>query len=445
MPVKPGQVLAGDKYRVEHVLGVGGMGVVVAATHLQLHQPVAIKFMLRDAAADPESVERFLREARNAALLKSEHVARVLDVATLEDGSPYIVMELLEGATADELAANGHVLSVGEAVKYTTQVCEAVAEAHARGIIHRDLKLANLFLTSSTDKRALVKVIDFGLSRPIDPESRRITKDMSIMGTPSYMSPEQLRAGADVDTRTDLWALGVVLFELLTGEVPFGGGSAPEICARVLTEEPRDVRALRPEVPEGVAFVIARCLQKDRDARFANVAELAEALDPFVPDGSARPGDRVRRVQSENVMAPVFKSSTHHDVSSKRTGLSWGADGLVPKQSYRGWIALTGAVAVLAVVVLFFAFRAIRSPDEAPSATSPPPPTASDPATPTAPGPSSATAPTPSGEAADPSATAPGAPAGARDGRPLRPAPRPPAGGVVRPRVPKKDNILDSR
>jgi serine/threonine-protein kinase len=361
LPVSPGQLIA-EKYRVEHVLGVGGMGVVVAATHLHLHQPVAIKFMLPEAAADPESVARFLREARNAVQLKSEHVARVLDVATLENGSPFIVMEFLDGMTADELLESGHVLTIGEAVEYTIQVCEAVAEAHARGIIHRDLKLANLFMTSSADKRALVKVIDFGLSRPVDRDSKRITKDMALMGTPAYMSPEQLRSADDIDTRADLWALGVVLFELLTGQVPFTGATSPEVCSQVLTGAPLDPRRIRPEIPDRLAAIIARCLQKDRELRYATVTELAEALDPFVPEGGTRAGDRIRRVQSENVMAPSFKSSGYQEIPSKRTGLSWGADGMLgPKPSYRGWIILTVIVTVLAIGALTVAIRMMRS------------------------------------------------------------------------------------
>lgn len=451
MPVQPGQLLAGDKYRIEEVLGIGGMGVVVAATHLHLQQRVAIKFMRPAAAADPESVERFLREARNAALLKSEHVARVLDVSTLENGSPYIVMELLDGMTADELIETGRVLTIGEAVEYTIQVCEAVAEAHSRGIIHRDLKLANLFLTSSTDKRALVKVIDFGLSRPIDRESKRITKDMSLMGTPAYMSPEQLRSADDIDTRTDLWALGVVLFELLTGDVPFSG-TAPEICSKVLTGTPRDVRELRPEVPAPLASVIARCLEKDRDLRFANVAELAEALDPFVPEGATRAGDRVRRVQSESVAPPLFKSSGLWDTSAKKTGVSWGADGMLgPKTSYRGWIALTGGVAVLALLVLTLALRAKRATDDQ-RALSASPPAASEPLAPGSVSPAVATAsppPSTSAQVALGEASSAGpAPPPAVSARPLRPQPRAPgvgAPGVGARRPPKKEDILDSR
>ena len=443
MPVQPGQLLAGDKYRVEHVLGVGGMGVVMAATHLHLQQPVAIKFMLPAAAADPESVERFLREARNAALLKSEHVARVLDVATLENGSPYIVMEFLDGMTADQLAETGHVLSVGEAVEYTIQVCEAVAEAHARGIIHRDLKLANLFLTSSPDKRAMVKVIDFGLSKPIDPDSRKITKDLTLMGTPAYMSPEQLRSAADIDTRTDLWALGIVLFELLSGRVPFEG-SDPEICSQVLTSAAPDIREHRPEVPEGLAAVIARCLQKDREARFATVAELAAALDPFVPDGLTSAGDRVRRVQSESVVPPLFKSpSGHLDMTGvRKTGITWGGDGHGPKPTYRGWLALTAGVAVVAVIVLFFGLRAMRSgPEPAPAAAAPLPATTVE-AAPSNTTPVIASAAPPSTPPAiDPVASAPAV--SARTPRPLRPI-----GGGARPRTPRKDGkdgILDSR
>jgi len=359
-PVQPGQLLAGGKYRVDRVLGIGGMGVVVAATNVSLGQPVAIKFMLPAALKDMESVERFLLEGRSAAQLKSEHVARILDVGTLETGAPYIVMEYLEGLTLDTFLERGNTLTIGEAVEFVIQVCEAVAEAHARGIVHRDLKPTNLFLTRAADKRPLLKVIDFGLSKTLGPNSRKITKDFSVMGTPTYMSPEQLRSTADVDTRTDIWALGVVLYELLTGHVPFQAESLAEVCSLVLGSPPRPIQEVFPAVPPELAAVISRCLQKNPGDRFATVAELAEALDPFVPIGTATAGERIRRVQTASAMPPSLTSQALVAPLAPTEG-SWGTDGMLmlgPKPNYRAWIALTAVIALLGIAALVFGLRA---------------------------------------------------------------------------------------
>ena len=357
LPVEVGQLLAG-KYRVEAVLGEGGMGVVVAATHVQLEKRVAIKFMLPAALEDRQAVERFLREARSAVQLTSEHVARVLDVGTLESGAPYIVMELLEGRTLEELVLERGPLPVGDAVEYVVQVCEAVAEAHGRNIVHRDLKLANLFLTQRVDKGALVKVLDFGLSKVIGPNAKaRLTRDLAIMGTPEYMSPEQLRSSADVDTRADLWSLGVILFELLTGQTPFQAPSMPEVCALVLHEPPRSLLELAPDVPEALVAVIERCLEKEPDRRFQDVASFAEALEPFVPRGTVRPGDRIRRVQFETVAPPRWSKKLVDDSSptlvanepKRATGISWGVE--APSSLGRA-ARLGGAVGALVLFVL---------------------------------------------------------------------------------------------
>lgn len=451
-PVHPGQVVAGGKYRVDRVLGIGGMGVVVAATHLHLGQAVAIKFMLPAALKDKESVERFVLEARSAAQLRSEHVARVLDVGTLETGAPYIVMEYLEGLTLDTFLEQGNTLSIGEAVEFTIQVCEAVAEAHARGIIHRDIKPTNLFLTKTADKRALVKVIDFGLSKTIGANSRKITRDFTVMGTPTYMSPEQLRSTSDVDTRTDIWALGVVLYELLSAQVPFEAESIAEVCALVLGAPPRPIEEARPDVPPQLAAVITRCLQKEPDARFATVAELAEALDPFVPIGTAKAGERVRRVQTQSATPPSLTSSQNLFASpARKTVGSWGTDAMLqlgPKPNLRMWIALTVVVGVLGIVALVFGLRArataesalALAPLAATSVSQPPslptelPPSIADPAESA---PSMVAAPSESATTAAPLAGAAG-----------RPRPHLPAGGRPsrsHPAVPNRDKMLENR
>lgn len=214
MPVALGDVLAG-KYRVDAVLGVGGMGIVVAATHLQLEQKVALKFLLPAAIQSPEAVERFLREGRAAVRLKSQNVAKVTDVGTLENGAPYMVMEFLHGADLAAVMAERGLLPVAEAVSYVLQACEAIAEAHSLGIVHRDLKPQNLFVTRKVDGRPLIKVLDFGISKSMDTQSGlSLTRTSSIMGSPLYMSPEQMRSSKNVDQRSDIWAIGVVLYEI---------------------------------------------------------------------------------------------------------------------------------------------------------------------------------------------------------------------------------------
>ncbi|MBK7197455.1 MAG: serine/threonine protein kinase [Myxococcales bacterium] len=271
-----------SKYRVDRVLGEGAMGVVVAATHADLGTQVAVKFMLPAALTGADSVERFLREARAASRLRSEHVCRVLDVGRLEHGAPYIVMEMLDGRDVQATLDSAGVLSVGVAASYVTQVCEAIGEAHAAGIVHRDLKPQNLFVTRKVNGAEAVKVLDFGISKVAGGADAVRTHHAAIMGTPAYMSPEQCQASAHVDGRTDIWALGVILYQLATGRLPFDGADFLQIAMAVTNTHPVPPTALRPDLPAGFDAVVMRCLEKDRDRRFASAQELAAALQPFV-------------------------------------------------------------------------------------------------------------------------------------------------------------------
>ena len=280
-PVKPGDVLVG-KYRVDRVLGMGQMGIVVAATHLGLDQRVALKFMLASSGPDEERRERFLREARACVALKTPHVARVSDVCTLDSGAPYMVMEYLDGRDLDAVLRERGPLPVGEAVLYVLQACQAIAEAHAAGIVHRDLKPANLFLTTGPGGAPCIKVLDFGISK-FTAESLKLTQETAAMGSPLYMSPEALRSSRDVDAQTDIWALGVVLYELCTGTTPFQAERVQELCARIWFGEPDPIVRHRAGVPPELEKVVMRCLERDRARRFPNVAELAAALAPFAP------------------------------------------------------------------------------------------------------------------------------------------------------------------
>jgi hypothetical protein len=300
LPVQEGQVIAG-KYRVEKVIGMGGMGVVVAARHEQLDQRVAIKLVRGAVLGNEEAVERFLREGRAAARLKSEHAARVLDVGTLESGVPYMVMEFLEGSDLERVLAERGPLPVAVAAGWIAQACEALAEAHAVGIVHRDLKPQNLFLTHSVGGAEKVKVLDFGVSKSIETMTRgpgALTGTQSMLGSPLYMAPEQMRSSRDVDARADVWALGVVLFELLTQRWPFEAETLPALCLKVVSDPPRSLAELRPDAPEIMVRAIERCLEKDVDQRFANAAELASALEPLLPAASRVVVERARLVMA---------------------------------------------------------------------------------------------------------------------------------------------------
>jgi eukaryotic-like serine/threonine-protein kinase len=350
-PVKTGDILGG-KYRVEKILGVGGMGVVVAARHVELDTYVALKFLLPEAL-DPESVQRFSREARAMVRLRSPHVARVFDVGKLDSGAPYMVMELLVGQDLGELLdRSGVPLPMWDAVDYVLQACEGIAEAHSLGIVHRDLKPRNIFLTRHTDGRVLVKVLDFGLAKSVTTmgaAERALTRTSAIMGSPMYMSPEQMRASREVDARTDIWSLGVCLYELLTHVSPFDAATIPELCALVLTEAPRPPEAIRPDIPSGLSAAIMRCLEKDPAKRFADIGELAHALTPFArwsPDSAARASSPLdaRPQRALDLEAPPLRGP----IAVAQTGTEVSVD--ATRDRSRGWTI--GAVAGAAIVVV---------------------------------------------------------------------------------------------
>ncbi len=303
-----------QKYRIERVLGEGGMGRVLAASHLVLGQLVALKILRPELRERPGVTERFLREARAASRIESPHVARVLDVDTLDDGTPFMVIEHLEGHDLGRVRDRNEPLLVHQAVGYVIEACEAIAEAHSLGIVHRDLKPPNLFLAKRRDGSTTIKVLDFGISKVQggDSVSTALTQEKTGMGSPEYMSPEQTQSAKEVDARADIWSIGVILYELVSARGPFQGDGYADVCAKVLLDEPPPLRSIAPAVPEELDAIIRRCLQKDRKKRFGSVTELMAALRPF-----AAPLPRM----TTGPMAPV-RPATPSQPALERTELA---------------------------------------------------------------------------------------------------------------------------
>jgi serine/threonine-protein kinase len=284
------------------------MGVVCAATHLGLETPVAIKVVRTELANNPDATSRFLNEAKAAAGLKGEHVARVIDFGTLASGAPYMAMEFLRGSDLWSIVANQGPLPIATTVDYVLQACEALAEAHATRLIHRDVKPENLFLAERPDGTFTIKVLDFGISKQLAAD-RGLTNPKNGLGSPYYMSPEQMCSPSDVDVRTDIWSIGCVLYVLLTGQLPFYCESIAGVCAKVLNERPPPPHTLRADVPPGLEAVIFRCLQKDRRGRFDDIGELVNALGPFGTLEGQQCITRVHRILARSSDPPALRDS----------------------------------------------------------------------------------------------------------------------------------------
>jgi eukaryotic-like serine/threonine-protein kinase len=351
--LKPGTVVD-DKYRVERMLGKGGMGMVLAATHLSLGTRVALKFMHADMAKHPKVVERFFREARASAKLKSEHICRVSDVASI-DGAPFIVMELLDGTDLAKVLAREGRLSVERAGDYVLQACIGIAEAHAAGIVHRDLKPGNLFLTTRADGTPLIKVLDFGVATaPRDDRNFSLTQTTTVLGSPGYMSPEQLRSGKGVDERTDIWALGVILFELLAGRQPFVADSLTELALKIGMDPTPSLPGDRPDLDA----IVRRCLDKEPDKRYRDVAELADAIAPFASEETRHRARKIKSVLAQPAVERLpetvrVRGAAVEDVESATEPDPSHATTTVERASRAKWPLIGGAVAIAAAFAFF--------------------------------------------------------------------------------------------
>jgi serine/threonine-protein kinase len=379
---QPGEVLDG-KYRIEHLLGEGGMGAVAKATHLLRRAPVALKFMSLALLSLPDAIERFVNEGVAASQIDSDHVVKIFDVGRMPNGAPYLVMEYLDGCDlSDLLERQGQLIDPARAVHFALQMLRALQTAHAAGIIHRDMKPSNCFVIVKDGEPDFIKLVDFGISKvraADDGQAVNLTRTNSALGTPLYMSPEQARSPRDVDHRTDLYSVGAILYEMLSGRTPYTAesGQYTEILYKIFTTDPEPLQTLRPDLPHGVAAVVHRALLRDREQRFGSAAEMAEALAPFADGRSAQvlarlPGARVRsgvleahsitpaaassRAQPREAMARTFASGALEALRPPRVPTDVGVTreaALAGEPATRGRRIRTGiAVGVISIVVL---------------------------------------------------------------------------------------------
>lgn len=304
-----------ERYRVQRELGDGGMGTVYEALDETLGRRIALKVLHAELADDEILARRFTNEARALANIRSTHIVEIYDASRTgrvgnHKDAPFMAMEFLEGCDLSQILMRERRLPVQEAVCFVLQALVGIAEAHARGIVHRDLKPANLFLADETDGSQCIKVLDFGISKVSGElgSSQRMTTDASVLGTPAYMPPEQLRQSNSVGVQADIWSIGVILYELLSGRLPFDKATNGALFAAILVEEAQPVRTHAPHVPEELDRIILRCLEKEENARWPNVAELAAALGQFGPAATAESARRIERLASNIARSSVIPS-----------------------------------------------------------------------------------------------------------------------------------------
>jgi serine/threonine protein kinase len=297
LDVRAGQTIAG-KYRVEELLGHGPSGVVLAARNVHLREQVVLKILASYTYGQEELLQRRLKKARIASRLKSEHVARIVDIGVTGDGMSYVATEALDGTTLEAELGERGMLPVEEAARWVLEACEGLAEAHAAGLVHGDLKPQNIFLARSADKRIL-KILDFGSTSPLDAIGDQSAS--AFFGSPAFVAPEQIQSPADVDARADVWALGVLLYNLVSGQLPFVADTLSGVIVAVVYDAP----SLLTDAPYELARLVARCLEKDPAKRPQDVRELAAALAPFAGSDGARLSERVQAMLDAGSMAPI--------------------------------------------------------------------------------------------------------------------------------------------
>ena len=383
LPLAPGDLVAG-KYKVDRVLGVGGMGAVFAAVDRATGERVALKCLLPIFCENIDVITRFLREGSATMRLQSEHIARVSATGALDSGVPYIVMEHLDGRDLRSVVKSSGPLEVKDAAGYVGQVCAALAEAHALGIVHRDLKPANLFLTLRPDGSALIKVLDFGIAKYTSPsllgDHAEMTKTQAVLGSRAYMSPEQMLRPKEVDARADIWSLGVILYFFVTGKSPFTSDTTEGMIMRIVSGSPEPMTTFVPDLPPAFEAVVLRCLAKSREARFSNVTELARALAPFASDiqdrttmtlddaqtrsREGRPPESSGSTQLGYTKSSPAKSNASIERLSEH-GTSRTSVTQVKRRPLQPLMVGAGAVALLgaAIVVGSFIVGARRTPD----------------------------------------------------------------------------------
>jgi serine/threonine protein kinase len=339
----PGEILL-DKYRVEDVIGVGGMGRVVRARHMYLETPVAIKLLLPQMAESPSTVARFLREAQATVRLRSEHIARVMDVGTITDGTPVIVMEFLDGFDLNQILRHHGPQHAQPVVDLLLQACEGLAEAHSIGIIHRDIKPSNFFITQRPDGSNLLKILDFGISSAGGFESE-LTGTQTVVGTPTYMAPEQMRTARSTDPRSDIWSMGVVMYQMLAGRPPFEAESYAELVLKVNGDPPAP---LNLNLPPGLEHIVMRCLEKDPRNRFQTVGELARMIGPYASDpiSAAHSAERSTRILARDTRA------NHLSLSAGQMGSGASTPSALTPQSWQhtGHSSVGGAAGQMATL-----------------------------------------------------------------------------------------------
>jgi eukaryotic-like serine/threonine-protein kinase len=278
-PLQAGELIQ-SRYRLQRLLGSGASGSVWAARNELIDRDVALKIMRPDVAEDAVALQRFFNEAKASGRVRSPSIVEILDLGQAEDGSPFLVFELLEGEGLDEKLRREGTVAPEMLMEMLVGVARALELAHAQGIIHRDLKPANIFVTRGQNGQPIAKILDFGISKIFDTgHNFTLTRTGTVVGSPAYMSPEQAAGREDIDGRADIWSLGVVMYEALTGTLPHQAANYNQLMVRILTQDSDAVSTRKPDLPQSVSAIVDACLKRERDARTSNSGTLASQME----------------------------------------------------------------------------------------------------------------------------------------------------------------------